>query len=225
MDPATLEAIITAAVRAATEGIQRNATADNRAIVEAAVAAATAQQQKSRKPNLPTFDHKNIDTWLRRMNAAFDRLEITSPKLKFSHIDEKIPSDTDPIINEFMCGPQTNEKWNDFVEYLREKHGKTTKERAYAVLEGTEREGKTPSQLWAVMMDRAGKVTLDDVHKEQLLKRLPQDIRQHLQGQIEGKSEVVGSSGNAILRCFCIVTLQVVCIQKPDLGCPNKTPA
>ena len=188
LEPETLEAIISAAVRAATEGILRNSNADHRSIVEAAVAAATAGQQKMKKPSLPPFDPKNIDTWLRRMNAAFDRLSITDAKLKFSHIDEKIPSDTDPVINDYMCGSQTNEKWNDFVEYLRQKHGKTTKERAFAVIEGTEREGRTPTQLWSVMMDRAGKITLDDVHKEQLLKRLPSDVQRHLEAQgIEGK--------------------------------------
>ena len=52
------------------------------------------------------------------MNAAFDRLDITSPKLKFSHIDKKIPSDRDPCINDFMCGPQTQERWEEFVKYL-----------------------------------------------------------------------------------------------------------
>ena len=69
-----------------------------------------AGQQRNRKPNLPAFDPKNIDTWLRRMNAAFNRLGITEPKLKFSHIDEKIPSDTDPIINDFLCGATTNKR-------------------------------------------------------------------------------------------------------------------
>ena len=184
MDPEQLRQILESVVAAS----RRNDREDTAAIVEAAITAAHAGQQKSRKPNLPQFDPKNIDTWLRRMNAAFDRLDITSPKLKFSHIDEKIPSDTDPCINDYMCGPQTQERWEEFVKYLREKHGKTIEERANAVIEGVEREGRTPSQLWAIMMDRAGKVTLDDVHKQQLIKRLPQDVRQHLQGKLEGKS-------------------------------------
>ena len=34
-----------------------------------------------------------------------------------------------------------------------------------------------------------------------------------------------GLRENVILCFVCIVTLQVVCIQKPGLGCPNKTPA
>ena len=182
-DAESLAAIITAAVTAATDNIQRNSTADNRAIVEAAVAAAMAGQQRNKKPSLPAFDPRNMDTWLRCMNAAFDRLSITDAKLKFSHVDEKIPSDTDPIINDFMCGAQTDDRWTEFVKYLRQKHGKTIRERAYTVIQGTDREGRTPSQLWSIMMDRQGKATIDDVQKEQLLRRLPQDVLRHLESK------------------------------------------
>ena len=123
------------------------------------------------------------------MEAAFNRLDITDAKYKFSHIDEKIPSDSDPIINDFMCGPQNNDTWKAFVDYLRQKHGKTTKERAYSVIDGTEREGRMPSQLWSIMMDKQGKIGLDDVQKEQLLRRLPQDVQRHLETKgIAGKT-------------------------------------
>ena len=188
MDPDQLQRILETVVKAAADNARRDRTEDNAAIIAAAMEAAQSGQQKSRKPNLPPFDPKNIDTWIRRMNAAFDRLEITNPKLKFSHVDEKIQCDSDPIINEFMCGAPTQVKWDEFVEYLRDKHGKTTQQRADAIIAGTERENRTPSQLWAIMMDKAGKATLDDVHKQQLLKRLPQEVRQHLEGKIEGKT-------------------------------------
>ena len=188
MDPEQLRIIVESACKAAVDAARQSSTVDSTAIVEAAINAAHAGQQKSRKPNIPAFDPKNIDTWLRRMNAAFDRLEITDPKLKFAHIDEKIPSDTDPIINDLLCGVQNQEKWDELIDYLREKHGKTIEERAWSVIEGTDRDGRTPSQLWAVMMDRAGKVTLDDVLKQQLLKRLPQEVRQHLANKVEGKT-------------------------------------
>ena len=186
MDPEQLKMILETVVKAATDNARRDRNEDNAAIIAAAMEAAQSGQQKSRKPNLPPFDPKNIDTWIRRMTAAFDRLEITSAKLKFSHIDEKINCDSDPIINEFMCGAPTNDRWKQFVDYLRKKHGKTLEQRADAVIAGTERENRTPSQLWAVMMDKAGTVTLDDVHKQQLMKRLPQEVRQHLEGKTTG---------------------------------------
>ena len=60
--------------------------------------------------------------------------------------------------------------------------------KAASVIEGTEREGRTPSQLWSVMKDKADNVTLDEIMKEQLLRRLPADVRTHLTDKIEGKS-------------------------------------
>lgn len=73
MDPEALEAIIQAAVVAATS---TQATA-NREIVEAAVNAAAAQYttatQTMRKPTLPPFNPKDIDVWLRQVDAANKR--------------------------------------------------------------------------------------------------------------------------------------------------------
>ena len=176
--------MIAAAIRAANEGTNQR--------IEAAVRAATSGSatsvQQMKKPTLPAFDPKNIEIWLKRVNAAFDRLSITDPKLKFANLDEKIPSDTDPKINEFMWGTPSAARWDEFVAYLRKKHGRTTKQKAASVLEGTEREGRCPSQLWSVMIDRADDVTLDDIMKEQLLRRLPNTVKGHLQDRIKGKT-------------------------------------
>ena len=188
MDAELLKSLVEAAVTAATA----NQAANNRDIVAAAVNAAAAQHttatQTMRKPTLPPFDPKNIDAWLRRVNAAFNRLSITDPKVKFANLDEKIPSDQDPVIDDFFDGPPTPENWDAFVAYLKDKHGRTTKQKASSVIEGTEKDGRTPSQLWSVMVDKAGNITLDDVMKEQLLRRLPQDVRRHLRNRMEGKT-------------------------------------
>ena len=117
--------MIASAIRAA------NAGTDAR--IEAAVRAATSGSatsvQQMKKPTLPAFDPKNIDMWLKRVDAAFSRLSITDPKLKFANLDEKIPADTDPRINEYMWGDPTPERWDEFVAYLRKKHGRTIKKR------------------------------------------------------------------------------------------------
>ena len=91
------------------------------------------------KPTLPAFDPKNIDVWLKRVDAAFARLSITDPRLKFANLDEKIPSDADPKINDFMWGAPTTARWNEFVAYLRKKHGRTTKMKATSIIDGTDR--------------------------------------------------------------------------------------
>ena len=188
MNPEELRAIVQAAVEAASA----NNAANNRAIVEAAVNAATSNQtssqQSMRRPTLPVFDPLNIDNWIRRVESAFSRLNITDAKIKFANIDEKIDVNSDPNINRFMNGPSTSATWNELIKYLKKKHGRTTKQMAASVIEGSERDGRTPSQMWSLMLDKAGTVTLDDVLKEQMMRRLPKEVRGHLQDKIKGKT-------------------------------------
>ena len=180
--------MIEAAVTATASGQAANNAAIVQAAVNAAMASASSQQQSMRKPSFPPFDPKNIDQWIRRVNAAFDRLNITSPKFKFAHLDEKIPNDKDPVLNDFMSGPPTQENWDAFIAYLKKKHGRTLKQMANSVLTGTPREGRCPSQLWSVIKERAGTVTLDDILKEQFMKALPTCVREHMQTKTKGKT-------------------------------------
>ena len=188
IDTEALKAIVAAAVQACSASNRDN----NAAVIEAAVTAAaqqqTAAQQQMRRPTLPPFDANNIDNWIRRVESAFTRLNITDAKIKFANLDEKIEVTNDSKINNLFSGTPTSEKWDQLVAYLKKKHGKTTKQRAITVIEGTERDGRTPSQLWELMKDKAGDITLDDVMAEQLLRRLPSDVRGHLRDKIKGKS-------------------------------------
>ena len=188
MDPETMRAMIEAAVSATAAGQAANNAAIVQAAVDAAMAHSTIQQQSMRKPSVPPFDPKNIDQWIRRVNAAFDRLNITNPKFKFAHLDEKIPNDKDPRLNDFMSGAPSQENWDALIAYLRKKHGRTIKQMANSVITGTAREGRCPSQLWSVMKERAGTVTLDDIMKEQFIKALPSCVREHMQTKTKGKS-------------------------------------
>ena len=188
MDAEQMRVMIEAAVTATAAGQATNNAAIVQAAVNAAMQNASTQQQNMRKPNFPPFDPKNIDQWIRRVNAAFDRLNITSPKFKFAHLDEKIPNDKDPVLNDFMSGAPTQENWDAFIAYLKKKHGRTLRQMATSVLTGTPREGRCPSQLWSVMRERAGTVTLDDIMKEQFMKALPPCVREHMQTKTKGKN-------------------------------------
>ena len=187
MDVETMKQLIQAAVET-TASCQ---TANTAAIVQAAVDAAMSNQAQTqlslRKPSFPPFDAKNIEQWLRRVDAAFDRLNITSPKFKFAHLDEKLV-DKDPVINDFMAGPATQATWNSLVAYLRKKHGRTVKQMAESVIAIPSREGRCPSHLWSLMKEKAGTVTLDDIMKMQLMKAMPPVVREHLQTKIKGKT-------------------------------------
>ena len=168
MDEATLQRVMEAAMRAANSN-------------------ATAQVQSLRKPELPQFDKSNIEIWIRRVESAYARVRVTDPKLKFAHLESKFDVNTDPIINEFLFNADADaDTWNSFLSYLRKRYGRTTKQEALSVINGTPREGRTPSQLVAAMKEKAGKVTLDDVLKEQLLKELPAEVHRQIIDKVDG---------------------------------------
>ena len=170
MDEATLQRVMEAAMRAANSS-------------------ATAQVQSLRKPELPAFDKANIDIWIKRVESAYARVRVIDPKLKFAHLESKFDVNADPVVNEFLFREDaTDQTWSDFLAYLRKRYGRTTKQQALSVINGTSRDGRTPSQLVAVMKDKAGSVTLDDVLKEQLLKELPADIHRQIIDKVDGLS-------------------------------------
>ena len=155
------------------------------AAIRATQASSTQQVQTLRKPDLPAFDRKNIEIWIRRVEAAYRRVNCTSPALKFAHLEAKFEVNSDPIVDDFLFGDPTEDNWNAFLQYLRDRHAPTKKDRALSVISGTPREGRTPSQLAAVMKEKAGDVSLDDVLKEQLLKQLPADVLKQLVDRVD----------------------------------------
>ena len=153
----------------------------------------TAQTQRTnteslRRPDLPPFDQSHIETWIRRVDAAFTRSRITESRTKFAYMDKIFQASSDPVINKLLCGPQTDEKWDELMEHLREQHGRTTTTKAYSIINGVPREGRRPSQLAALMEEKAGDVTLHDVLKENLLKELPVKVRDLIASKIDGLS-------------------------------------
>ena len=75
--------------------------------VEAALAAVPRPVVCSgRKPDLPAFDQRHIEVWIQRVEAAYARSSITSPKDKFAFLETKIDINLNPKLNEFLFGPQ-----------------------------------------------------------------------------------------------------------------------
>ena len=155
------------------------------AAIRATQASSTQQVQTLRKPDLPAFDKKNVEIWIRRVEAAYARVNCVSPALKFAHLEAKFEANADPIVDGFLFGDATDDNWAAFLQYLRDRHAPTTKDCALSVINGTPREGRTPSQLAAVMKEKAGSVSLDDVLKEQLLKQLPVDVMKQLVDRVD----------------------------------------
>ena len=78
-------------------------------VAEAAIAAATAAtqaltaaQSRAKKPDLPPFDKKNIDLWIKRVEAAYQRAGVVTPKDKFAYLEQKFPVDFNITVNDYL---------------------------------------------------------------------------------------------------------------------------
>ena len=161
-------------------------------VCEAAIAAATAAtvalqaaQAKTKKPELPAFDRKNVDLWIQRVEAAYVRANVTLPKDKFAHLEPKFPVDFNSVINGFLFGEATAEKWTEFIKYLRDEYGKTPRQQTALLLASHSRSGLRPTQFLVNLKEKTNKVTIDHIHREILLKTLPSDVQHSLLDRLD----------------------------------------
>ena len=131
----------------------------------------------SKKPDLPAFDEKNIDLWIKRVDNAYRRAGISDPKDKFAFLETKFPVDVDARINAFIFGDGTQQSWDSFQAYLRERYGRSKQQRAAVVLDGVKRDGRKPSQMFASIMEQIGDLSVDDLVKEMVIRELPTDLQ------------------------------------------------
>ena len=130
----------------------------------------------NRKPDLPAFDTKHIEVWIQRVEAAYARASITSPKDKFAFLESKIDINLNPKLNAFLFGPPTQAAWTEFLVYLREEYGPTKRQQAKTLLDGIRRDGRRPSQFLAQVVEKTKDLTLDDIRKEVILRDLPPQV-------------------------------------------------
>ena len=131
----------------------------------------------SRKPDLPAFDKSAIDIWIRRVESAYIRAGITAAVEKFAFIESKFAVNEDPVVDKFLFGEPTTEKWTEFCNYLKKRHGKTTRQKVSSVLEPAQMDGRTPMQYLARLQQNSEGITLDDIYKEICMRQLPSDIQ------------------------------------------------
>ena len=155
---------------------------------ETAAAAAQVPDAIKRKPEIPAFDKKNIDNWIRRTENAFIRALCNTPREKFAFLETKFPVDFNPRVNEYLWGDPTEAKWDEFIAYLRSEYGATTQQKTSVILDGFKRDGRRPSQYVAALEEKTKDIDLNDVKKEMLIRELPTDVQRMLQERIEGLS-------------------------------------
>ena len=186
MDADSIRALVQETVRASSTAAVQASVASVGAMLPEAVRDVMRDQVRdvtalTRKPELPAFDSANIEIWIRRIENAFTRASISSVKDKFAFLESKIGTSADPKITEFLCAnPLTNATWDAFLAYLRKRYGRTKREQVQSLITGTEFDGLKPSAVCALMREKAGNVTVDDIMKEQLYKRLPTELQRQL---------------------------------------------
>ena len=151
------------------------------AAAEAAIRAMGAPAGRPRKPELPDFDKKNVDIWIKRVEAAYTRVGITEAKEKFSHLEAKFKVDFDHQINDFLFGEATPARWDEFIRYLRTAYGRTKRQEAATVLDGVKRDGRRPTQLRSYIYDKIGTISIDEIVREMMMRELPIDVQRSLQ--------------------------------------------
>ena len=186
MDANAIRALVQETLRASTTAAVNASTATVTEMIPQAVRTAMQSQVRdvtalTRKPDLPTFDVLNIETWIRRVENAFTRAAISDVKDKFAFIESKIGVNADPKVTEFLCtNPLTDATWTEFLAYLRKRYGRTKRESIQSLITGTDFDGMKPSAVCALMLEKAGRVTVDDVVKEHLYRRLPVELQRQL---------------------------------------------
>lgn len=189
MDDEAIQRICANAVKMALQQDREERDRQSRIATEAAVAAAlanqTSQVQALRRPDLPPFDKVNIEAWIRRVEFAFARSNVTSALNKFAFIEKLFNSRDDPTVNSFLNGAQTDEQWTEFLDYLRERYGRTRQQEVQSLLNGPSRDGRRPTELAAFIEEQSGNVTVDDIRKEVLLKAMPGEVRRHLASKLD----------------------------------------
>ena len=151
------------------------------AAAEAAIRAMGNQGGRPRKPELPEFDKKNVDIWIKRVEAAYTRVGITETKDKFAHLESKFKVDFDPQINDFLFGEATPARWQEFIHYLRAAYGRTRRQEAATILDGVKRDGRRPTQLRSYIYDKIGTISIDEIVREMMMRELPIDVQRSLQ--------------------------------------------
>ena len=138
---------------------------------------ALSTKVSKKRPELPPFDQKNIEAWIRRTENAFTRADVNEAKDKFAHLESVISVDLHPSINAYFSGTATQAQYDEFLAFLRKRYGRTKQQKVKAAIEGVRRGGRLPVDLAAMINEQFDDVTIDDLKKAHFMAEMPQSVR------------------------------------------------
>ena len=157
-----------------------NSLSATTSLLEKSLAINANQTTHKRKPELPPWDPKNLEAWIRRTENAFLRAGVKEPKDKFAFLESIISVDLHPSVNKFFSGTASQGNYDSFLAFLRTRYGRTKEQKVASALEGVRRNGRMPVDLMATIHERMDNVTIDDIKKAHLLRELPPSVREQL---------------------------------------------
>ena len=147
--------------------------------------ASNSRPAPKKKPDLPPFDRKNINIWIRRLLAAYDRVGVTEPRDKFAWLESIFQVGLDPKIDAFLYGTNSDQDWEDFLVYLKKEYGPSKRQQTVKLLSDIPRQDLKPSQYLLQLKEDTKDVEIDDIRKEHLLKSIPPRIREIMGKQVD----------------------------------------
>ena len=152
-------------------------------------AATAAPSSSRRKPEMPPFDAQNINVWIKRLTAAYDRAGVVAAKDKFAFLESTFDISFNPTINNFLFNTNnSDDDWNAFLAYMQLEYGPTIRQKARKLMGDLPRNGLKPSQYLTQLEEEVKDVKIDDIKKEHLLKSIPPRIREILGKAVETKT-------------------------------------
>ena len=142
-------------------------------------------QPTKKKPDLPPFDAKNILIWIKRIESAYTRANVTLAKDKFAFLESTFPVKQNATIDKFMYGNNTEADWEEFLAFLKKEYGPTIRQKACKLMGEVPRHDMKPSEYLLQLEEDTKDVTIDHIRREHLLKTIPPRIREIMGKDVE----------------------------------------
>lgn len=122
---------------------------------------------------VPEFWPNKVVLWFHQLEAQFVLANISSDKVKYSHVISNLDSRTIDEIEDIVSTPPESDKYQAVKERLIERLTDSQAQRVRKLLESEELGDQTPSQFYRRMKKIAANSVTNDFLVELWMKRLP----------------------------------------------------
>lgn len=126
---------------------------------------------------VPEFIPGDPEFWLAQLEAQFATARVTSERTKFHYLVAAIPASMAPDVRDIVIHPPDHKPFTALRDAILRRTAMSEEKRIHQLLEGTQLDGRTPSQLLRLMRQRAGDAISEAVLRQLWLKRLPDTIQ------------------------------------------------